>query len=677
MRAIGQEPRAMDEPGESGRLRDLGAPAGSKRPAFVSYASADAEIAQKVCAAVEAAGILCWIAPRDVVPGALYADGIVGAIDESRILVLILSKDAVASAHVGRELERAASKRHPIIAFKVDAAPLTRAFEYFLNQSQWIEVGAGGADAAIGKLVEAVGRHLAPGSAAAPTAAPQAPVRKSAMSRRVWGIAAAFVVLALVAGYFLVDKLWLHGHGTSAQSAAAPSTIIADKSVAVLPFVDMSEKKDQEYFGDGMAEEVIDLLVKVPGLKVISRTSSFKFKGNTEDLRSIGTQLGVAYVLEGSVRKSGDRLRVTAQLINSRDGTHLFSQTYDRDFTDILKMQDEIAASLVRVLQIEVSDDVIASRPALQNTQAYSLYLQGLHAKDRFDEQGFEQAVSDFQQALDLEPSFAAAAGGLANAYFLLGQFGFMSPSVAFEKARGAAELALKLNPKLAATHALLGNIYIAYDWDWVAASREIRLALEVSPNDAYVLFIAAVQAQIEGRLDDALKLINASLAQDPLNPSSYLILNYVQIRRGRLAEAEAALRRALEISPTLTHAHYGLGLVLLARNDPQAALAEMLQEGDEGTRLAGSAIVYFAVAHKAESDAALAQMLKSQANRPFDIAGVYAFRGESDETFKWLERAYARRDPFLCSIKGDPRMNKLEGDPRYKAFLKKMNLPE
>src|SRR5580692_9665571 len=490
-------------------------------------------------------------------------------------------------------------------------------------------------------------------------------------SKRVIIGAAALVAIGVAA--------WLGWHSwSSSHTAAQPSTVaMQDESIAVLPFTDMSEKKDQEYFADGMAEEIIDLLVKVPGLKVISRTSSFQFKGKTEDLRNIGTQLGVAYVLEGSVRKSGDRVRITAQLIDSRDGAHLMSQSYDRDFSDVLKMQDEIAASLVRVLQVEVSEHVLVARASLSNTQAYMLYLQGLHAKDRFDRQGFEQAVNDFQQALDLDPSFAAAAGGLANAYFLLGQFGFLEPSIAFDKAREAAQRALELDPKLAATHALSGNIDIAYEWGRAAASEQIQLALADARKEAYVLFIAAVQAQVMGRQDEALKLIGASLAQDPLNPSSYLILSYIQIRRERPVEAEAALRRTLQISPTFIFAHYYLGLVLLARGDAHGAIEEVSRENDEGLRLAGSAIVDFAVGAKADSDAALKQMLKTHAQRAYEIAGVYAFRGETDEAFQWLDRAYSQKDPYLVSIKGNPMLKKIESDPRYKAFLKKMNLPE
>ncbi len=645
----------------------LSHPSGAAASVFISYASQDSETANQICRLLESQDVSCWIAPRDVRPGAEYADAIVHAINDSKAIVLVMSGAAVASAHVGREVERAASKHKRIIAFKIDAAPLSAAFEYFLSQSQWIDVQALGMKAALVKLTEAVGQESVPATQAIPVAR-----HDGRMTRRIAIGAAVVVSLGIVVGSGFYFWKWNHG-GAQTPSVAA----IMDKSIAVLPFVDMSEKKDQEYFADGMSEEIIDLLVKIPGLKVIGRTSSFQFKGKPEDLRTIGRQLGVAYVLEGSVRKSGDRLRITAQLIDSRDGTHLMSQSYDRDFSDVLKMQDEIAAALVRLLQVEVTDQVLISRSTLRNTQAYTLYLQGLHAKDRFDQQGFEQAVSDFQQALDLDPSFAATAGGLANAYFLLGQFGFMAPSVAFYKARAAAQQALKLDPKLAATRALLVNISIAYDWDWAAATQEIQSALADAPNDAYVLFIAAVQAQVMGRQDEALNFIRASLAQDPLNPSSFLILSYVQIRRQRLVEAQAALRRTLEISPTFIFANYYLGLVLLARGDPRGALEEVRKENDEGLRLAGIAIVEFAMGAKADSDASLKQMLRTHAERAYEIAGIYAFRGETDEAFRWLDRAYDQKDPYLYSIKGNPLLKKVEGDPRYKEFLKKMNLPE
>jgi TolB-like protein len=452
---------------------------------------------------------------------------------------------------------------------------------------------------------------------------------------------------------------------------------MADRSIAVLPFVDMSEKKDQEYFADGMAEEIIDLLVKIPGLKVIGRTSSFRFKGQTEDLRSISSQLGVAYVLQGSVRRAGDHLRVTAQLIDSRDGTHLWSQTYDRDLSDVFKMQDEIAVSLVRALQIEVSARDIASRPALRNTESYTLFLQGLHALDRLDQQGVERAVSDFERVLELDPSFAPAELGLGNAYFVLGQYGFMPPAIAFEKDRLASERALTLDPNLAKAHARLGEIHRVYDWDWPAAEREIKQASVLAPADGDILFFASGLSLSMGRWDEALKQVNAALAQDPLNQPAYWNFSLAQSRRGRLEEAEAAARRSVEINPTGPFGHFLLGDVLLLRSQPDAALTEFSKEPVEAARLGGSAMAYFAMGAKAESDAALAQMIKGQADRPFIIARVYGFRGEPGEALKWLESAYAQKDSLLSIIKGDPAFRKIEGDPRFKAFLKKMNLPE
>jgi TolB-like protein/Flp pilus assembly protein TadD len=634
---------------------------------FVSYASQDAAVANSIVENLEQHGLKCWIAPRDVKPGAQYADAIVRAINEAKAVVLVMSGSAVGSSHVGREIERAASKHRKIIAFRVDAAPLNHALEYFLSESQWIDVPALGMQAALVKLKEAVGQ----GTASSPQGI--AAVRPPGRANKRIAIAAA-VVVALGVAVGLGVYFWKSNHGGAHPPAMAA---ITDKSIAVLPFTDMSEKKDQEYFADGMAEEIIDVLVKIPGLKVISRTSSFQFKGKTEDLRSIATQLGVAYVLEGSVRKSGDHLRVTAQLINSRDGTHLFSQTYDRDLSDVLKMQDEIALALVRALQIEVDPESIESRPVLRSTEAYTLYLQGVHAFDRFDQQGLEQALSDFQRAFELDPSFAAAANACGAVYAILGSWGLMPPTVAFEKSRKFTDAALKLDPKLAIAHASLGDLYRA-NWDWVAADREMQIAVALAPRNALVLSAAAGEAQSMGRWDDSLRLANASLAVDPLNPGSYAVLAFTQEILGRPKEAEAAMRRALTISPTYFDGHMYLGALLLAGGEPETALPEMLKETDDGARLVGAAAVYFALGRKADSDAALAKLLKSQAeHHPFIVAEAYASRGESDEALKWLDRAYLQRDGGLALIESDLALRKLLNDPRYKAFLRKMNLPE
>jgi TolB-like protein len=619
---------------------------------FVSYSSQDAAVANSIVASLEAQGLKCWMAPRDVKPGAQYADAIVRAINEAKAVVLVMSGSAVGSSHVGKEIERASSKRKPIVAFRIDAAPLNHALEYFLSESQWIDVKALGMSATPSQDV-AEGKH--PGRA----------------KKRI-AIAATAVVVALGIAVGLGVFFWSSKHGAQAPSVA----VITDKSIAVLPFVDMSEKKDQEYFADGMAEEILDLLVKIPGLKVIGRTSSFQFKGKSEDLRTIGTQLGVAYVLEGSVRKSGDRLRVTAQLINSGNGTHLWSQTYDRDISDVFKVQDEIAAKVARALQIEVGVRFLVSRPGLRSSEAYTLFLQGQHALERYDQQCWDQALSDTQRALELDPSYAEAAGTLAMMYHYAGQVGIMTPDVAFEKTRDAAKLALKLDPNFAGAHALLGSLYGEYQWDWPAADKEIKQALALAPNEPGVLWAATVNSMTLGRWDDALKLVNAWVEVDPLNSDSYFWLSIVQQRLARLPEAEAAIRRTIELSPTNTLAEYNLCVILLARNQPDAALTESLKEPYEAARLTGSALAYFALGRRAHSDAALAQAVKNPATLPSGIGAVYAYRGEADEAFNWLDRAFKQKDPLLSRLKYSTEFDNLHGDPRYKAFLKKMNLP-
>jgi TolB-like protein len=645
--------------------------AGSSRPVFISYASQDVAIAQKVCSALEAAGFPCWIAPRNVVPGTMYADGIVHAIDESSILVLILSEQAVTSAHVGREIERAVSKRHPVVALRIDAAPLTAAFEYFLNQSQWIE--GGGSDAAIAQLVSAVGQHLAPGNATSPTNASHGSAvhPKAATRRRPWVVAAVVVAVLLVSGYFL-DKAWRSKHETTASTA-----VVSDKSIAVLPFTDMSEKKDHEYFADGMAEEILDLLAKIPGLTVIGRTSSFQFKGKNEDLRTIGAKLNAAYVLEGSVRNSRDQVRITAQLIDTRTGTHEWSETYERPIGDVLKLQDAIAAAVVRELQLTVTAEYLKSRVTSKNAEAYDLYLRGRHAVDSFEKEGLDQAVTLFQQALDRDPSFADAAAMLADTYVDQVFAGNLAPGAGVEQARRAASNALKLDPTNVLAHVAMAEIHAMYDWDWVGAQGDLQRAAALAPGNVDVLSAEAALSEALGHWDDALRHIKAALAKDPINPSSLAELSIIQWSRGHFPEAEAAERRVLDIRPTFGYGHFNLGLLLLERDARDTALLEMQQESIDEAKQEGLAMVYHALGRKTESDAALAAMIQDQADgHALDIAEVYAFRGESDDAMRYLERAYAQKAPYLFSIKGDYSLRSLGKDPRYKAFLKKMNLP-
>ncbi len=653
----------------------------SGRDVFVSYASQDIAVADAIVGTLEKNGLKCWIAPRDVTPGLQYADEIVGAINEAKLVVLVLSEHAVSSPHVGREIERAASKRRRVIALRTDATALTRSFEYFLSESQWIDVAALGMPGALAKLTQAVGQGLAPSSWVSPRLGADArdPAERKRKPptyltiRRVIATAVFLAAAAIVVG--VVVRYWPSKQGNAQAPAVAA---ISDKSIAVLPFVDMSEKKDQEYFGDGMAEEILDLLAKIPGLTVIGRTSSFQFKGKNEDLRSIGAKLNAAYVLEGSVRSSGDQVRITAQLINTRSGAHEWSETYDRPIGDVLKLQDSIAAAVVRELQLTVDSGYLPSRSTLGSPETYDLILRGRAAADRWDGEGLGEAVTLFKQTVDRDPTSADAAANLAFTYYKLGTGNFQAPGDAFEEARHQALEALKLDPKNVLAHHVLGKVHYVYDWDWAAAEREFKQVAVLAPGSAVAPNGEARLAAIEGRWEEALAYVKSALARDPLDPNSFDILTLVQMRRDHLPEAEMAARRELDIHPTYPWAHWYLGPILLARDDREGALLAMQQEATEGARQAGLAIAYFALGRKADSDAALARAIKEHADRyAFEIAVAYAYRQESDAAMQWLERAYAQKDSGLVYIKVELPLKNLEGNPRYKAFLKKMNLPE
>jgi TolB-like protein/Tfp pilus assembly protein PilF len=649
--------------------------AGSSRPVFLSYASPDADVAQKVCAALEAGGFPCWIAPRDVVPGTLYAEGIVRALDESKVLVLVLSKDAVASAHVGKELERATSKRHPIIALKVDNAPLTPAFEYFLNESQWIEAGAGGTNGAIAKLVEAVGRHLSSGTASGSIRAAQAPVRKAATSRRVWGIAAAGIVLALVALYFLSEKGWLHGQG---RAQAPPAAAITDKSIAVLPFVDMSEKKDQEYFGDGMAEEIINMLAQVPNLHVPARTSSFFFKGKSMKISDIARELGVADVLEGSIRRSGNQIRVTAQLVRADNGYHLWSKTYDRPLDDLFKVQDEIANSVVQALRITLMGGPLTrQKGGTQNLDAYQLFLRGLSSMWQNTVPSLTAAREDFEKAIKLDPDFGLGWAELSRDTLFLTNNGVFSPQEGYERARQQAEHALQLSPNLAEAHAMLSNVHRNFDWDWSAAEAEVRLALAADPTNPTALMRAGQLAYTLGRWDDAERQLQSALVRDPFLTVALWSLGTAQYGAGRFADADATYRRLLKIAPDYFNGRSFLGKTLLAEGKPDGGLA-MLQLANDNARQVFLPIVLQAAGRQAESDEALTSLIAKFADtQAYYVAMTYAYRGDRNLAFRWLDRAYEQKDQGFIAFVGEPLFRNVKSDPRYKAFLKKMNLPE
>jgi TolB-like protein/DNA-binding winged helix-turn-helix (wHTH) protein len=485
------------------------------------------------------------------------------------------------------------------------------------------------------------------------------------------------VGIALIVGAIVAAKNWRVAHPASSQpvTSAIPAGIV-DRSIAVLPFVDMSEQKDQEYFADGMAEEVIDLLAKVPGVRVIGRTSSFQFKGRSEDLRKIGDTLGAHYVVEGSVRRAGDRLRVTAQLVGTQDGSRLWSEIYDEPAGDVLKIQDRIAASLARALQVTVGGDELRAPAMLNSPEAYDLYLRGRHALDRWDRIGFEEAAGYLRQAVELDPTSMRAAEWLALAESNLAVWSFVPPREGFERARKSAKRALVLNPQSGGAHSVLASTNAVYDWDWPAAERESQQALTLDPRNAFVVGNVGFARSAFAPAEESARLMSEAVALDPLNATWHELLAQMRYRAGRLTEADAEMRKALDLTPTYAEGYFYLGQILLAEGQLDASLIAMGQETPENGRDTGLAIVYHALGRRTESDLALARLVKQHSgDAAYEIAQAHAYRAELDQAFQWLDRAYSQKDVELYWVKGDPLFKNLEADPRYSMFLRKMKL--
>jgi len=518
---------------------------------------------------------------------------------------------------------------------------------------------------AVWPVAESAIREGASAAAPAPVAS-SAGVFSPAMGRWKWPALLATLLVAAT----IVGGLWWSGHRPSAPSAPA--------SIAVLPFVNMSSDKEQEYFSDGLAEEMLSSLAKIPGLHVAGRTSAFQFKGKNEDLRVIGQRLNVATVLEGSVRKEGHRVRITAQLIKVDDGFHLWSESYDRELNDIFAVQEEIARAVAGSLKVALLGEKTATPSSRgTNAEAYNTYLQGRYFLERRSEENMDRAVGYFEQAIKLDPGYAPAWVGLAMAHNRQALFGYAPFAEAFRKGRAAAEQALALDRSLAGASAELGIVQMAHDWDWVGADASFKRALALEPGNAPVVLRAGDLALALGRFDEALALNRRSVELDPLSAEAQLFLGIAALYAGRLEEAAAGFTKALELNPAYPSTRVFLGRVYLAQSHPQEALAEMDLEPEPYWRLYGQALAYHTLGRKKESDAALAELtVKHEASAPFQIACVYAFRGEADRAFEWLERSYTRADTGLIWLKADPHLKSLERDARWAPFLKKMRLP-
>lgn len=475
-------------------------------------------------------------------------------------------------------------------------------------------------------------------------------------------------VLAVAVVLLLTDRFVHHGGGTQAGAAA-----VSDKSIAVLPFVDMSQSKDQEYFSDGIAEDLLNLLVRVQTLQVAARTSSFSFKNKNVPIPEIASALHVANVLEGSVRRSGNQVRISTQLVRAADGYEIWSQTWDRKLDDVFAIQDEIAAAVVEQLRIKLLGAAPTARPV--DPQAYPLILQGNALIDQGTAASDTQAIAVFQQALAIAPDEPRAWGGLGRVYLNQAIFGERPAAEGARLAKAALHKALALDPTDARAAASLGRTLSDFDNDPAEAARYHQKALELAPSDLYVINGTAAFLLALGRLDEAAALMEYRAARDPANPIAHGNLGVMYYDMHRWDRAIAAARRALVLSPGYAQAHFYIGTsLLLGKNDAAAALQELQAEPDELTRMQGLPLALQALNRKADADAALAALISRHGqDAAFYVATVYVWRGDADRAFEWLDKAVANQDPSLPSLPFEPLLDKLHTDPRWLPLLHKL----
>ena len=458
----------------------------------------------------------------------------------------------------------------------------------------------------------------------------------------------------------------------SSGTAGTPPT----RSIAVLPFVDMSAEGDQAYLSDGIAEELLNLLAQISDLQVAARTSSFSFKGKDAQIADVARELRVAHILEGSVRKAGNRVRITAQLIKADDGYHLWSETFDRTLDDVFAIQDEISAAVVSALKIKLLG--VVPKSVEVNPEAYALYLQGLYFRERRTQKDWENSVLAYQQALDIDPDYAAAWAGLSMVLGAQAGQGYIDLREGSLQARSAAQKALALDPNLAEAYAAMGLIQLNYDWDWDSAEASFQRAMDLAPGDARILAQMGILQRYVGDLATSVALNERAVALDPLSLNGYHQLGLALTWGGELDEAMAVYNHLLTLQPEFAAANMSRSRILLVQGKPGEALAAAEAETEPFWRRFGILMCLYALQRNEEADPQLATFIEqNQDDSAYQIAAIYGARDDTDEVFEWLEIAYEQRDGGLPEMLYDPMLTSFSNDPRWAELLKKIDLYE
>ena len=495
-------------------------------------------------------------------------------------------------------------------------------------------------------------------------------------------------LLVLAVGYFAFDKFVLDpGRDTQAIEAAVETAVqrsqeepvaTADAapagSIAVLPFVNMSEDPGNEFFSDGITEELLNLLAKIPELRVTSRSSAFSFKGQNVDIPTVAEKLNVAHVLEGSVRKAGNRVRITAQLIEAGSDKHEWSETYDRELIDVFAIQDEIAQEVVKVLQVQLLGKV----PVVSETSsdAYAAYLRGRHFMTQFDDEGTAASAAAFRQAIEIDPDYAPAWAGLARIQRARANWGYDDLQTGTENARQSAHRALELDETLAEAWAILAHIQWVFDWNWDQSEGTARTSLMHGPNDAQALQVAARIANSLGDFDNGLKYAKAAVEIDPLDPEVLRSLAMTHWARREFEMTQVMMERIRDLYPDRGTSWANIAFSLIPQDKPEEALAVVENEKSLLMIKAVQTMAYQDLGRHEEARRALQYVIDNAADwLAYQIAQYFAYMNDRDAAFEWLETAYEVRDGGITYLVGDPTMENLHGDPRWEELLLKVGL--
>jgi serine/threonine-protein kinase len=497
----------------------------------------------------------------------------------------------------------------------------------------------------------------------------------------------AWIYVVVIAATISVTLFFLGRYTAGNKSVASASNELPAKSIAVLPFDNLSRDPDNAFFAEGVQDEILTRLAKVADLKVIARTSTQKFKSAPENLPDIAKQLGALNILEGSVQKANDQVRVTVQLINAMTNSHLWAEIYDRKLTDIFVVESDIAKAIADQLQAKLSGSekqMMAAQPTT-DTEAYELYHKGKSLWEKRSGDNIPKAIAYYEQAIARDPNYALAYAGLAKAYILLPFYAGADRLDAFSKAKDAALKALRLDPNLAEAHAALGKVLFFSEIDLTGAMREYKRAIELQPNDPTAHhWLGNDTLAALGRFEEAIAQGKRAVELDPLSPVINTDFGTIFYYAHRYEESAMQLRKTLEIDPTFFYAHFNLGIALQAAGDLSGAIAEYEKAKRLGDNIYVSMLCAQAKAHAGDKDAAL-RMLSDldKVSQQREVVGylrtlLYLSLNNKDEALRWLEQDFEERDGSnICWIKVDPLLDPLHGDPRFEALVQKVVAPK